>query len=171
MSGMMGATLLGALNAARPHKRLVRTPGGVLLLRQQVSATSCRPTRKDSASIRQEKRTVRRSSGPVGRALGLRCDFDVVDRRTRFRDRLTQLAHRPEVGGQSVLEVSPRFFLAVADRRAARHVRGISGVSGRGPFNDKRVTLRTHFKPAFLSIAFSVPGASSFPSWPGTVMT
>src|SRR2546425_9034631 len=40
-----------------------------------------------------------------------------------------------------------------------------------GAFNDNRKTFGVHFRPAFLSISLSVPGATSLPSFPGTVIT
>jgi hypothetical protein len=65
----------------------------------------------------------------------------------------------------------PCFFLGVSHRGTTGDVGGIGGVSGRGFFDHEGITLGTHFRPAFLSIAFRVPVASSFPAFPGTVMT
>ena len=97
--------------------------------------------------------------------------FHVIDGRLRFRDRLANFAHRLEVSRERFLKVSLGLYLRVASRRTPRHVWRISGIPCIGPFYDDGVTPCVHFKPAFVSIAFSVPAASSFPGFPGTVMT
>ena len=134
--------LYGLVSLRRSHARGTRPPRSSLRAKPTGRGDQLLADREGSCFDLRDRRTVRLFSCHVVRAFGLRCDFDVVDRRTRFRDWLTQLAHLSEVGSQSVLEVSPRFFLAVANRRAARHVRGISGVSAvRGKLRQRTVSL------------------------------
>src|SRR6266849_3042423 len=98
-------------------------------------------------------------------------DFHVVDGRVWFRDRLAHFTHGLEVLNQGILEVPARLVLAVANSDASGNIRRIGGVACPCWFDDYRITSRCHFSPAFLSITFNVPGASSFPSLPGTVIT
>src|SRR5271157_531441 len=98
-------------------------------------------------------------------------DFHVVYGCVWFRDWLANFTHRLEVLAQGVLKVPACLCLCVTYSRTSGNIRRISGVTRLCSFDDYRITPRAHFSPAFLSIAFNVPGASSLPSLPGTVIT
>src|SRR5260370_37969141 len=84
-------------------------------------------------------------------------DFDVIDGRVWFRDRLAHFAHGLEVCHQGILKVPARLFLGVANSDASGNIRRIGGVAGPCLLDDYWITSRGHFSPAFLSIAFNVP--------------
>src|ERR1035437_7225507 len=98
-------------------------------------------------------------------------DFHVIDGRVRFRNRLAHFTHSLEVRNQGTLKVPTRLFLRVAHGHAPGNIRRIGGVARPCLFDDHRISSRAHFSPAFLSITFNVPGASSMPLLPGTVTT
>jgi hypothetical protein len=100
----------------------------------------------------------------------LRGDFYVIDGSTRFGNWFSNLTHRLEVSSQSLLKVSASLLLGVSYGRASRHIRRERTVARARWFNDQRVASDAHFKSAFFSIAFNVPGASSLPPLPGTVI-
>jgi hypothetical protein len=93
-------------------------------------------------------------------------DFDIVDRRMGFGNCFADFTHRFEMGGQCVLEIASCFFRSVAGRSASGNVWRVGGIARPCLLDDYRITSHAHFRPAFLSIAFSVPVASSFP-FPG----
>lgn len=93
-------------------------------------------------------------------------DFHLIDRRTRFRNGLADLTHGIEVRDHGVLKIPSRLFLRVADGHASGNVRRVGRIACPSLFYDYRIASRAHFSPAFLSIAFKVPGASSLPSLP-----
>src|ERR1039458_8709742 len=103
--------------------------------------------------------------------LPLRGHFHVIDGSVRFRDRLTNFTHGLKVRHQGILKVPARLVFAVANGHASQDIRRIGGVARPCLFDDYRIPSRNHFSRAFLSITFHVPGASSFPSLPGTVIT
>src|ERR1700690_2867451 len=101
----------------------------------------------------------------------LRGDFHVIDGRVWFGNLLAHFTQSLEVGSQGILKVPARVFLRVADGDTSGNVWRIGGVACTCLLNDHGIASGAHFSPAFLSIAFSVPGASSLPSLPGTVIT
>lgn len=98
-------------------------------------------------------------------------DFDVVHGGLWFWNLFADLTHSVEMGTQRVLKVSSRLFLGVARGGASEHIGRIGREASPSFFDDHRIAFRALFRPAFLSIAFRVPGASSLPSLPGTVIT
>src|ERR1039458_5080108 len=72
-------------------------------------------------------------------------------------------SEHPESSGASL----PRCH----QRPRIQDIRRIGGVASPSLLDDYGIPFRDHFSPAFLSITFSVPGASSLPSLPGTVIT
>src|ERR1017187_4860201 len=89
----------------------------------------------------------------------------------RLRYRLSHFTHGLEVRNQSILKVPARLCLAVTNGHASQDIRRIGGVASPSLLDDYGIPFRDHFSPAFLSITFSVAGASSLPSLPGTVIT
>jgi hypothetical protein len=89
-------------------------------------------------------------------------DLHVIDPRVWFRNRLAGFTLRLEVRNLGVLEVPARLFVAVGDNWDGL-VRLFTGCL----FDDYRITSCVHFSPAFLSVTFNPPGASSFPLLPG----
>jgi hypothetical protein len=100
----------------------------------------------------------------------LRLDFYVIDRTTRLGNRFANLTHYSEVSDQGVLKVPASLCLGVPDGRTSWYVRRESGEAGARRFDHDWVTPKAHFGSAFFSVALSMPGASSFPSLPGTVI-
>lgn len=96
-------------------------------------------------------------------------DFDIADRRLRFGNCFADFTHRLAMGSQCVLKVASCLFRSVAGRYASRNVGRVGGIAGPCLLDDYGITSHAHFRLAFLSIAFNVPVASSFPSFPGTV--
>ncbi len=86
-------------------------------------------------------------------------DFDVIDRRMWLRYLLAHFAHGFEVCGQGILKVSARLFFGTARRDTPGNIRRIRGITRPRLFDDHRIAFCAHFSPAFLSIAFNVPGA------------
>ncbi len=101
----------------------------------------------------------------------LRRHFHVIHRRSGLRQWLAHFPHRLEVRSERVLEIPPGLVFRVARGGASRHIGRVRRESRPRPFDHHGKSFSNHFKPAFLSIAFNVPGASSLPSFPGTVMT
>lgn len=89
----------------------------------------------------------------------------------RFGNSFAHFPHGLKMRRQRVLEIAARFFSGIAGSNAAGNVRRIGGIAGPGLLNDYWITSHVDFRPAFLSIAFSVPVANSFPWLPGTVIT
>ena len=116
-------------------------------------------------------RMMHKSARSGWRSESLCAKLHVIDRRMRFGNRLAYFSHRFEVRGQCVLKVASRFFRGIADGNASGNIGGIGGIAGPGLLNDYCITSHVHFRLAFLSIAFSVPVANSFPGLPGTVIT
>jgi hypothetical protein len=80
----------------------------------------------------------------------------------RLWNRLAYFAHRLKVSSHSVLEVAARLFFGVTGSRASRNIRRIGGLARSCLFNNHRIAFQTHFQLVLLSLAFNVPGMSSF---------
>jgi hypothetical protein len=165
---MVVVAVLGLLPA--PSRNPVPKPGNV----------SAHPS-DSPGSANLVRRIVADSPNCVGR--GQRCwdldlgslrlcgHFHVINGSMRLRYRFSHFPHGLEVSNQSILKVPARLFLAVTNGHASQHIRRIGGIASPCLFDDYGISSRDHFSPAFLSITFSVPGASSLPSFPGTVIT
>jgi hypothetical protein len=95
-------------------------------------------------------------------------DFDVRRRTAGRGNRLTLFAQAIEMKVDCLAHISFALLAGRAGRGTSRQIRRISRESSPSGLKDYQVF---HFKPACFRMLFSVPGANSSPSLPGTVTT